>query len=268
MPLGVERMRSCIEVLLKSDVAMPFFRSFRFRSAAVAALLVSLATGCATAQGTFGNHARYSPAFEGYVMAKEDGSDDPGASATVLLLRDPVTGNKLRCREEVTEWRELYEDVATDHAHDQNAAVAAGITGGAVFGPLLAVQPVGGLVFAEALQATESLYDALKSDTGPELLAKGIGLFKRKRFSQASVMIERALAKDSSVGTADEAYLYLGLAYSEQGKTARARIALAAFIDRAGVRDVDAYRKAEATLKTLGVMRKPCGSTDPVDLYW
>jgi tetratricopeptide (TPR) repeat protein len=233
---------------------------------AAAALVAS--SGCATAPGVFGDHARYSPAFEGYVMSEDSGSDDPDRHATVLLLRDPLTGNKLRCREDVVQWRELYEDVAVDHVQDENAAVVAGVTGGVLFGPLLVLEPVGGLVLAEALSTTEHLYEALASDTAPQLLAKGIALFKRKRFPQASMIIERALAKDGSVGTRDEAYLYLGLSYFEQGKQARARLALANFMDRAGVRDVEAYRKAQAALKTLGVSRTPCSSTDPVDLYW
>jgi len=225
-------------------------------------------SGCAAAPSTYGNRARYSPAFQGYVMAKNDGSDDPGKNATVLLLRDPVTGNKLRCREDVEQWREVYEDVATDHAHDANASVIAGVTGGILFGPIVFAEPVGSLALASALMATGGLYDSLRSDSGRELLIKAIALYRRKRFAQASALIERALAKDGAVGTLDEAFLYLGLSYAEQGKDARARIALAMFLDRAGVRDVDAYRDAEARLKKLGVTRTPCHSTEAVDLYW
>jgi tetratricopeptide (TPR) repeat protein len=232
------------------------------------ALSIVMITGCASAPGVYGNRARYSPAFEGYVMSEDNGSDDPGRHDKVLLLRDPVSGNKLRCREEVVQWRELYEDVAVDEVRDGNASVAAGVTAGAVFGPLLVLEPVGGLVLAEAMSTTQSLYDLLRSDNAPELLATGLVLYNRKRFPQASVLIERALAKDGAVGTVDKAYYYLGLSYAEQHKQERARLALAAFVDRAGVRDVDAYRTAEATLKTLGVSRIPCASKEPVELYW
>ena len=231
-------------------------------------LCLAASLGCASAPAVYGERARFSPAFQGYVMAANAGSDDPGKDDTVLLLRDPVTGNKLRCREDVLEWREIYEDVATDTLHDRHAAIAAGVTAGAVFGPLLAVHPVGGAILWEALTTTESLFNILRTDDPAKLFATATVLYDRKRYPQASLLIERALAKDSSFGTTDKAYYYLGLSYAEQGKRARARTALTAFLDRAAVRDVDGYRRAEATLRSLGVVRKPCVSVDPVDLYW
>jgi tetratricopeptide (TPR) repeat protein len=231
--------------------------------------LIALSTiACASAPAELGTRARFSPAFQGYVMAAANGSDDPGPDERVLVLRDPLTGNKLRCREQVLEWRELHEDLAADHVHDRNVAVAVAVTTGAVFAPLLAVQPVGGLVLAEALLAGGQLYDKLSSDDATELLAHGIALYNRKRYPKAAQIIERALAKDSAVGTLDVAYLYLGLSYDQQGNKARARLALSTFVDRAAVRDVDAYRNAESTLKTLGVKRARCASTEPVELHW
>ncbi len=152
-------------------------RGRRVSLACLFTLFTALATGCATAPKMFGDRARYSPAFEGYVIAKTDGSDDPAKDARVLLLRDPVTGNKLRCREDVVEWRELYEDVATDRATDSNAAVAAGITGGALLGPLVVVEPIGSLAMVSALSLTDDLYQSLRSASGKELLGKGIALF-------------------------------------------------------------------------------------------
>ncbi len=229
---------------------------------------LSAVFGCASTSAVYGERARFSPAFQGYVMASNDGSDDPGKEDKVLLLRDPVTGNKLRCREDVLEWRELYEDTAVDQLHDHRAAIAAGVTAGAIFGPLLAVQPVGGLLLWEGLTATQDLYELFRSDDAAKLLAAGIHLYDRKRYPQASLFIERALAKDGDMGTSQKAYYYLGLAYVEQGKHKRARTALSAFMDRAAVRNVDDYRKAESTLKALGVVRKACGSMEPVELYW
>lgn len=114
--------------------------------------------GCASAPSVYGQRARFSPAFHGYVMAPNDGSDDPGTEETHLLLRDPLTGKKLRCREDVEEWREIYEDVALDELHDHRAAVAASVTTGVVFGPAAALQPIGSLITLEALYATGSLY--------------------------------------------------------------------------------------------------------------
>ena len=235
----------------------------------LAACLVALAaTGCTTAPGVFGARARFSPAFHGYVMARENGSDDPGARDKILVLRDPLTGNKLRCREEVVAWRELHEDVAADRVRDDHAAVAAGVTAGILGGPFMVVQPLGALAMAETLLTTGMLYESLRSENATRLLARGIVLYRRKRYPQAAQVIERALAKDGAVGVLDKAYLYLGLSYQEQGNDDRARLALSLFLDRAAVRDVDAYRRAEAGLRALDAAPAACGSTEPVDLHW
>ncbi|MCC6522040.1 MAG: hypothetical protein IT373_05215 [Polyangiaceae bacterium] len=230
--------------------------------------LVATLTGCATALGEFGDQARFAPAFRGYVMAQRNGSDDPGVDDAVLLLRDPLTGDKLRCRDEVLEWRELYEDLATDRVHDENVAVAVGATTGAVFAPLLAAYPVGGLVLTEAMLVSGALYEDFAADDAFELLGKGIALRERTRHAQAIAYLERALAKDPAVGLIDKAYYYLGLSYAERGASERARLALELFVDRAGVRDVEAYREAEATLERLGIRRAPCASTEPVALHF
>lgn len=231
-------------------------------------LFAWLTTACASAPRDFGTQARFSPAFRGYVMSADRGSDDPGPDERVLVLRDPLTGNKLRCREEVVEWRELHEDLAVDQVHDRNVGIAVAVTTGVVFTPLLAAQPVGGLVLAEALLTGGELYDRFSSDDATKLLAHGIALYNRKRYPKAAQVIELALAKDGAVGVLDKAFFYLGLSYDQQGNEARARLALSMFLERAAVRDVGAYRDAEAKLKTLGVERAPCASTDPVDLHW
>ncbi len=224
--------------------------------------------GCASAPSTYGSHARYSPAFHGYVMSEQSGSDDPDRNATVLLLRDPLTGDKLRCQEQVEAFRELHEDLATDYAHDENVGIGVAVSTGAVFGTMLAFSPVGGLVLAEAMLTADTLYDDLSSDDAVELLAHGIALFKRKRYGPSTLVIERALAKDAAVGITDKAYFYLGMGYDKLGKKGRARKALELFVDRAGVRDVDAYREARASLRTLGVSETPCAADGPVELHW
>lgn len=230
--------------------------------------LVLLMTGCASAPGDYGKHARFSPALQGYVMARDEGSDDPDKDEPVIVLVDPLTGKKLRCREDVEGFRELFEDIAVDRAHDDNVATTVGVTTGAVFGPLIALQPVGGLVLAEAMLVSDLLYDDLSSETGPELLARGIALWKRERWAQAAAAIERALAKDPGVGVLDKAALYLGLSYDKLGQKARAALALERFLDHALVRDVSAYREAATALKRLGVSRPKCASIEPVELRW
>lgn len=239
------------------------------RTLAFGLLLCLLATvGCASASSVYGERARFSPAFRGYVMAANDGSDDPAADDTVLLLRDPVTGKKLRCREDVLEWRELHEDLALDEMRDHRAAIAASVTTSVIFGPVIALHPLGGLTVMEAMYSAEGLYNLLRTKSAPELVEAGLRLYARERFPQSSLVLEHALAKDGSIGTRSVAFLYLGLAYAEQGKRSRAGVALTEYLDRAAVRDVDSYRKAEITLQSLGVRRRPCASTEPVDLHW
>ncbi len=234
---------------------------------ALGALLLSTA-GCAAAPESYGSRARFSPAYAGYVMAPDSGSDDPAEGDTVLLLRDPLTGQKLRCREDVVAWRELHEDLAVDLAEDENAAVAAGITTGALFGPLIVLEPVGALLLAEAMMTAGALYEDLRSAQAPELLAAGITLHGRKRYRHAAALLERALAKDPSVGISDKAYLYLGLTYAELGNEERASLALTMFVERASVRDVDAYREAERVLRRIGPPEERCASREPVELHW
>lgn len=226
------------------------------------------AFGCSPVAAIYGDRARYSPAYHGYVMARSDGSDDPGKDDTVLLLRDPLTGNKLACREEVEEWRELHEDLAADLVHDRRAAIAAAVTSSVLFAPIAAAEPLGSLATFEAFMATGSFYDLLRTKSGPELVAAGVALYDRKRFPQSSLALEHALAKDDSVGVQQKTYYYLGLAYVEQGKRARAGAALSAFLDRAAVRDVESYRTAEKTLAEIGAPRRRCHSREPVDLHW
>lgn len=233
-----------------------------------AAVCLFMNAGCASAPAVYGERARFSPAFQGYVMAANDGSDDPGKDDTVLLLRDPVSGDKLRCREHVLEWRELHEDLARDEMHDHRAAIAVGVTSSVIFGPLAALQPLGSVAVLEGAWATHAFYELLRSESAPELVAAGARLYDRKRYPQSSLCIEHALAKDSSVGVGSKALYFLGLSYMEQGKRGRAAKALTAFLDRAAVRDVDGYREAEAALKALGAPREACASTEPVELHW
>ncbi len=231
-----------------------------------AALLT--ASGCATPLNQFGDHARFAPAYRGYVLAAHNGSDDPDSGATVLLLRDPLTGNKLRCQDEVEHWRELYEDVAVDQVQDENAAIAAGTTTGLVFGPIVALNPVGAAATIEGVMFGDLMYDMLSSDDADELLAGGVALFERTRYATSAMFIERALAKDPSVGVWGKAYYYLGMAYDKQRQEDSARKALRLFVQRAGVRDVDAYRKAEKQLEEIGDAFDECEAAEPVKVYW
>lgn len=52
------------------------------RTLAIGVLLcLSALVGCASPPAIYGERARFSPAFRGYVMASNNGSDDPGTLA-------------------------------------------------------------------------------------------------------------------------------------------------------------------------------------------
>ena len=116
------------------------------------------------------------------------------------------------------------------------------------------MQPVGALILAESMITADMMFSELSSDDAHELLAQGIILQRRKRWAQSATVIERALAKDTSVGMLDKAYFYLGIAYRELGRTERAKLAFELFIERSAVRDVEAYREAERSLIELGAL--------------
>jgi hypothetical protein len=222
-----------------------------------AAVCLFLNAGCASAPAVYGERARFSPAFQGYVMAANDGSDDPGKDDTVLLLRDPVSGEKLRCREHVLEWRELHEDLAVDEIQDHRAAIAAGRHD---VGDLRAGRraPAAG----RASRSWRARGRPRPSTISCARRAPPIWSRPERACTTASGTRSRAFASSTrSRRTAPSGWgrrrsTFLGLSYMEQGKRDRAAKALTAFLDRAAVRDVDGYREAEAALKALGAPRE------------
>ena len=237
--------------------------------AAIPLLALALtATGCATTAEAFGEKARYSPAFRGYVLGPHDGSHDPPAGASVLLLRDPLTGDKIACADQVDGVRELFEDLAADQLHDDEVAIGVGVGMGIALAPLAVVQPLGAAGMFYGGWATQSLYEGLASDDAEELVAQAIALAERRRHAQAEWLFLHALSRDPLVGITDKTLLHLGRAYLAQAKHDEARAALTLFVTRAGVRDVEAYEEAEALLRELSVGPEACSSREPIDLHW
>ena len=232
------------------------------------ALILLVATGCASHAEAFGERARYAPAYRGYVMAPHDGSNDPAVGAAVVVLRDPLTGDKLVCAEQVEAVREIYEDVAAEQLHDERVGLGVGIGMGIVTGGIAGLQPIGAGAVVLGLLTTELLYDGIASDDAEELLEEGVALLERKRYQQAERHFVHALVRDPLIGVFDQAYYHLGRAYVGQGKDEQARLALSLFVLRANVRDVEAYEDAEAQLRKLGVEPETCASRAPVALHW
>jgi tetratricopeptide (TPR) repeat protein len=231
--------------------------------------------GCASATD-YGDQVRYAPAFRSYVLAIYDGSDDPLASAHVLV--NPVSGEKLRCKEDVHRWLGVHQDAARDAAHDANVGTAAGVMYGAA-APALAAAPsvavmastpagallVGGLLAIEVGLLIEMIG---LSDGGQVHFEEARLLFEQRRWAEAAARYELAILKDGSLVGSSLALYELGVAYAQMGRADDAAEALHAFVTRALVRDVKAYRNAERWLAWLDAPMDRCESQAPIDVRW
>ena len=79
--------------------------------------LLAPSIGC-TPAGLWGNEARYAPDFRGYVVAR---SPD---SAAVFLPRNPITGKKIRCREQLEPYFAAATRETVTAMHDERVAVS------------------------------------------------------------------------------------------------------------------------------------------------
>ncbi len=91
--------------------------------AVVAIALLAGLSGCSAA-GRYGSEARYAPSYRGYVLAPDNGTQDPARDDPVMLLRDPITERKIRCREDLERWIRHYRTKAQDDIHDENCSIA------------------------------------------------------------------------------------------------------------------------------------------------
>jgi len=226
---------------------------------------VLLISGCASPAGRWGREARYAPALRGYVLTAESGSDDPTEGAPTMVLTDPLTGEKLQCQEQVARWIAPHQDHAEALVHDENVELATAIG----FAPVLAAGIyliVPGLGLMQAGMVTS---DIASSDDPAAILAEGEDQVRRRRFDEGRISLERALVRDASLAQYTTLLLHLGVAYAELDRREEAVRALRAFIHRAAVRDVKAYRAAEGWLETLGSgVKVECRSRDPYPLRW
>ncbi len=228
-------------------------------------LLTFVVAGCATPHGRWGHEARYAPAVRGYVLTADNGSDDPTEGAPTLVLTDPVTGDKLQCQEQVARWIAPHQDHAEALVHDENLELAG----------VLAMAPlVGAGVYLAlpglALVGTGSLgRDIAGSRDVADVHAEGEAHVRRRRYDEGRLLLERALVRDPGLAQHTTALLYLGIAYAELDREDEATRALEAFVRRAAIRDVKAYRTAERWLKVLGHdVHVDCRSQSPYPLRW
>ena len=220
---------------------------------------------------------------------RSDGAEPPverhDTKGPWAVLRDPVTFEKLPCR----------EDVDAALAANASALAAFNQDDHANFTSYFAALPLqtAGYTLAinglEVVDATALPYWIESPPFAITLMNDGVKAFEATEYRRASDLLEAALLRDQrdgccgladhlidairfgprqSMASASHALYYLGLSYEKEGKADRAALALDRFVHYAMVRDEVAYELAETHLRKLGSPARECRSTAPVAVTW
>jgi hypothetical protein len=223
-------------------------------------LLLVVATGC-SAPGLYGHEARYAPSYRSYALAEDNGTDDPDRDdESTVVLRDPISERKIRCREELERWMVHYRRKVLDDVHDENWAIASPI----IMLPASLVAGLGVDVAAIGIGVAEIPFNIARSEDEHSIYERGVEAFARDDWAEATRLLELGLVK----GRRGLSTYYLGIAYANMGRTDDAVYALTAFVERSLVQEVTAYRNAERWLGYLDAPVEPCRSTEPVKIHW
>ena len=253
-------------------------------------LLACLANvGCPSPRAVYGNTAFYSPDHRGYVVSVDvDGNigprDSRDARGPWIALRDPITLDKVRCREDVASVLAANSDGLAALNRDRNANEASLYSDPAI---VSAGYTVAGLGYA-LVDFTAAPYWAESPRSPPGVMNDGLLAFRSGDYPRASHLLEAALLRNywygddlfdnlryavaarppRSMGETTHALYYLGLAYEQERQNERAVRALRAFVNHSLVSDAAAYEVAEARLARLGHPMPPCVSSLPVAITW
>ncbi len=238
------------------------------RSVLVLRLLVvwslALATVGCNPEERFGSHLRYAPSYRAYVLAPPTGSDEPPDEESVMVLVDPITERKIRCREELAKWSEPYRRHAADVAHDEGWEIASPF----LVAPATVVAAAAFDVLLLSVAFVELPYQLARADEGIVSYERGLDAFERAAWDDAATAFELAMVKDRTLATHGLGRYYAGIAYANLGRSDEAREALAAFVERALVREITAYRAAERWLRYLDEPLERCASQEPLPIVW
>lgn len=245
-------------------------RSFAFVTLALAALSLG---GCATPRSTFGDVAVYSPAVRGYVVDPEPDRETSSEAVLPRVLVDPVTHDKLRCRDDVDRLKLVLGRAKASQvkmANAENWMIAWPLT--YVFG--VPAQP---LLFGFSLTAVPYYVVGPRPPRG--LYHDGLDAFRVADYRRASALFEEALLEREpddllqyeprgDLGQRSRTLYYLGLAHEQLRENDRGVLALTRFTRHALRRDAEAYEVAEQRLARLGSPVPACASEDPVIMEW
>lgn len=247
------------------------------RRALLLAALLAASSGC-TPTARWGDEARYAPDVRGYVIARPGPPRLVGTPAQLgdadvthrILLRDPITGEKLRCREQLDPYLVPITREAATVLHDERAALTITL-------PVAMAMPTtwAGSIFSTYIGSplmtpSLGLRALMSSPSADALYGRGKRAFDEKRFADAEGLLERALAKGwDQHGEAQRSAYLLGRLYEQDGRPGEASRALRAFVARSDVRDAEAYDDAERRLTALDpAALPPCRSQAPLAFVW
>jgi hypothetical protein len=223
-----------------------------------------LLAACApTAHERFGDVARYAPGYAAYVMG---GGGDP------VILRDPVTGEKIRCREDLERVAPALAGALADEARDRRARAVAPMA----LGPLTAAGRAA-LMIGEGLWYPATEIDELVASPQPrQVYTAARAAFLSGRFGEARerflvLVVDRgrgdAGVDDLPRALVEQSLYYLALCDEQLHLEDEARAAFHRFLSTSSVEDEARYRDAEARLARLGVETR-CGSRADLAFAW
>jgi hypothetical protein len=227
------------------------------KSLLIAAAGSMLAACSPTAHERYGDVARYAPSYGGYVLG---GDEEP------LVLRDPVTSEKIRCRDDLERVAPALVDVLDDETRDRNARRVAPI----------ALGPISLAAYGAALLGIGLWYPAAAFGEGVASAPPGrvydqaraaflAGRYEVSRERFLTVVIERGRSDADldqlPVIFVEHSLYYLALSDEALHRDAEAEAAFRRFLTTSTRKNELRYRDAEARLARLeGPRAVRCGS--------
>ncbi|APR86169.1 Hypothetical protein A7982_11518 [Minicystis rosea] len=226
------------------------------------AALAAASIGC-TPAGLWGNEARYAPDTRGYVVRHKPDS------AAMLVLWDPLTGKKLRCREELDRH---FLPVAREKAtvlSDERTAMTTTMPVSLPIIPLTAGGVLLNMLGAGIQSPAEGLHWLLSSPSADTTYERGKRAFDMHHDAEAKRLFELARLKSGGNFDTHRSTYFLGLLYEREGRRDDAARAYRTFIERAIVRDEKAFDDAEQRLLAIEPSAlSPCQSQTAFAFTW
>jgi hypothetical protein len=228
----------------------------------VGAASLSLAACASTAHGRFGDVARYSPGYAGYVMNDGD---------TKVILRDPLTAEKIRCREDLEHAAPALSAALDDVARDRSAHAAAE----AILSPYTVVGRAAEMVADGLWYPAYQLDEIFASPQPRQIYAKARDAFVAGRYAEARglflVLVVNKGYGDAAIDNLPRPWVelclyYLALSDEALHLDAEARAALRRFLSASSLEDEARYRDADDRLARLGGPR--CASRADFTFAW